>query len=142
MKKPVLVLILVFSACFVKAQSPYMSMSREQLNFELFRANNKINAGMTLTFSGVVVEIAGIVIFSNGLKKMDESEFGTGDLFTSSAKTVGGLVVMAGGLGLMGVGIPFWAVGVSKKKKIDLELIKFSSPGSASAYGIGFKINF
>jgi len=142
MKKSFVFLILIISVIPLEAQSPYSSMSPDQLNFALVKANNKINAGMTLTFAGAVVEIAGIVIFANGLKKMDESEFGTGDLFTSSAKTAGGLVVMAGGLGLLGSGIPIWAVGVSKKKKIDLELIRFKSPGSASAYGAGLKINF
>ncbi len=135
-------MILVISACCLKAQPPYSSMSREQLNFALLKANNKINAGMTLTFTGAVVEIAGIVIFANGLKKMDESEFGTGDLITSSAKTVGGLIAMAGGMGLLGSGIPIWAVGASKKKKIDLEIMKFKTPGEASAYGVGLKIRF
>lgn len=142
MRKPVLVLVLVISVCSIKAQSPYSSMSQDQLNFLLVRANNKINAGMTLTFTGAVVEIAGIVLFANGVKKMDESEVGTGGLLTGTARTVGGLIVMAGGLGLMGSGIPIWAVGASKKKKIDLELIKFRSPGSASAYGVGLRIYF
>jgi hypothetical protein len=39
-------------------------------------------------------------------------------------------------------GIPVWIVGGSKKKKIELELAKFKSPGSASINGVGIKVRF
>lgn len=142
MKLPVFVAILFITLCSLKAQSPYSSMSREQLNLAQEKAKSKINLGITLTFTGVVAEIAGIAVYSKGLKELDESEFGTGEIWSGFGDASAGLIVMFGGLGLMGTGIPFWAVGVSKKKKIDLELIKFRSPGSASAYGVGFKIYF
>jgi hypothetical protein len=50
--------------------------------------------------------------------------------------------VMIGGLGLMAVGIPLWAIGKSKERhiRIDVELVKFK--GLASANGIGLKIRF
>ena len=50
--------------------------------------------------------------------------------------------VMFGGLGLMAVGIPVWAIGKSKERhiKIEAQLIKFK--GLASANGIGLKIKF
>jgi hypothetical protein len=49
---------------------------------------------------------------------------------------------MIGGLGLMAVGIPLWAIGKSKERhiRIDVELVKFK--GLASANGIGLKIRF
>jgi len=49
---------------------------------------------------------------------------------------------MIGGLGLMSVGIPLWAIGKSKERhiRIDAELVKFK--GLASANGIGVKIDF
>src|ERR1035437_143286 len=50
--------------------------------------------------------------------------------------------VMIGGLGLMAVGIPIWAIGKSKERHISIEaeLVKFK--GLASANGIGLKIRF
>jgi hypothetical protein len=50
--------------------------------------------------------------------------------------------VMIGGLGLMAVGIPLWAIGKSKERhiRIDVELVKFK--WLASATGIGVKIRF
>jgi hypothetical protein len=50
--------------------------------------------------------------------------------------------VMIGGLGLMAVGIPIWAIGKAKERhiRIEAELVKFK--GLASANGIGLKIRF
>jgi hypothetical protein len=49
---------------------------------------------------------------------------------------------MIGGLGLMSVGIPLWAIGKSKERhiRIDAELVKFK--GLASANGVGLIIRF
>lgn len=141
MRKFVLVLLLVLGGFSLKAQT-YSSMDQEQLNYLLTRANDRINTGIILTFSGAAVEIAGIVILFRGLKRLDEAELGTGELWTGTGTMLGGYLVMAGGLGLMGSGIPLWAVGANKKTKIELELMRFKPPGSASAYGLGVKIRF
>lgn len=141
MKKVILVLLLVLAGYSLTAQ-PYSSMDQEQLNYLLNRANDRINTGMMLTFAGTAVEIAGIVILFKGFKRMDEAELGTGDLWTGTGTILGGYLVMAGGLGLMGSGIPIWAVGANKKARIELELMRFKPPGSASAYGLGIKIRF
>jgi hypothetical protein len=49
---------------------------------------------------------------------------------------------MFGGLGLITVGIPLWAIGKSKERhiRIDAELVRFK--GLASANGVGLKIRF
>lgn len=133
---------MIFSGYLLEAQGPYSSMSQEQLNFALARANRKINTGTTLTFAGVAVEIAGIVIVAKGWKGLEEAEFGTGELWIGSVRLYYGTIVMAGGLGLMGSGIPIWAVGSAKRKKIEFELMKFNPPGTASAYGVGITIRF
>lgn len=142
MKRSLLFAIMVVIYFSLVAQQPFISMTREQLNLVLAKANDKINAGMTLTFSGIVVEIAGIVILLKGLKELDEAEFGTGELFSGFGRYTGGLILMAGAMGLMGSGIPIWAIGASKKKKIEFELMKYRTNGSASAFGIGIKIRF
>jgi hypothetical protein len=50
--------------------------------------------------------------------------------------------IMVGGLGLMAIGIPLWAIGKSKERhiRIDAQLVRFK--GLASANGIGLKIRF
>lgn len=50
--------------------------------------------------------------------------------------------VMFGGLGVMAVGIPLWAIGTIKERQIrlDAQLVKFN--GTASIYGMGIKIRF
>lgn len=142
MKRFLLLSIIIVLCYSLGAQQPYSSMDQEQLNYLLTRADDRINTGMMLTFAGTVVEIAGIVILFRGLKKLDEAELGTGELWTGTGTLLGGYLVMAGGLGLLGAGIPIWAVGANKKAKIELELMRFKPPGSASAYGLGVKIRF
>ena len=141
MRKFILVLLFIMAGYSLAAQ-PYSSMDQEQLNYLLTRANNRINTGMMLSFAGTAVEIAGIVIVIMGMKRVDEAELGTGDLLTGTGTMLGGYLVMAGGLGLMGSGIPIWIVGSNKKARIELELMRFKPPGSASAYGFGVKIRF
>jgi len=49
---------------------------------------------------------------------------------------------MAFGLVSVGLAIPTWIRGSKRKKAIELELVKFNPPGSASINGIGLKIRF
>lgn len=142
MKRFLLLSIMIVLSYSLGAQEPYSSMNQEQLNFLLTRANDRINTGMMLTFAGTAVEIAGVVIVFRGMKRLDEAELGTGELWTGTGTMLGGYLLMAGGLGLMGSGIPIWAVGANRKAKIELELMRFKPPGSASAYGLGVKIRF
>jgi hypothetical protein len=60
----------------------------------------------------------------------------------SSGGKVAARTLMIGGLGLMAVGIPLWAIGKTKERhlKIEAELVRFK--GIASANGIGLKIRF
>jgi len=47
---------------------------------------------------------------------------------------------MIGGIGIMSVGIPLWAVGKVKQRHIEIALVKFK--GSDLVYGIGLNIRF
>jgi hypothetical protein len=40
------------------------------------------------------------------------------------------------------IGIPVWIAGSNRKKKIEIEKVKFNSPATASIKGIGLKIRF
>jgi hypothetical protein len=140
MKNSICFLLLIFLSLTVKAQ-PYSSLNQDQLNFALKKANDKISTGVTLTLLGVVTGIIGVVTYSKGVKDLglenDYDEFGN-----NAGKAITGLFVTLGGLGLMGAGIPIWATGAHKKNKIELELVRFKSQGSASINGIGLKIRF
>jgi hypothetical protein len=60
----------------------------------------------------------------------------------SSGSKVAARTLIIGGLGLMAVGIPLWAIGKTRERhlKIEAKLVKFE--GFASVNGIGFKISF
>jgi hypothetical protein len=68
--------------------------------------------------------------------------YNEGNKESSGDKVATGRTLMIGGLGLMAVGIPLWAIGKTKERhiKIEAELVKFK--GLASVNGIGLKIRF
>jgi hypothetical protein len=57
-------------------------------------------------------------------------------------KGFAGIGLTLTGIGLVAGGIPTWIVGVVRKKRIKIQLVKFNSPGSASITGVGLKIIF
>jgi uncharacterized membrane protein len=69
MRKLVLVIILVFAVYSVNGQG-YSTMSQEQLNFALEKANKKIGTGSALTILGVITTGAGVALYVNGLTEM------------------------------------------------------------------------
>jgi hypothetical protein len=50
--------------------------------------------------------------------------------------------IMIGGLGIMAVAIPLWAINKSKERHIQIEARLVNFKGLASANGIGFNIRF
>ena len=55
---------------------------------------------------------------------------------------IAGVPILALGIVKVGLAIPTWIKVSNRKKEIELELVKFNFPGSASINGIGFKIRF
>ena len=89
----------------------------------------------------VLTVIGGVALFTgNILYWKTYNDHGNTEPVGDNARTYGH--VMLGGLGLMAVGIPLWAVGKTKERHITIEaqLIKFK--GLASANGIGLRIRF
>ena len=110
-------------------------MSQDQLNFALERAESRLRTGRKLTIFGAVIGIAGFTTFV--------FDKGTGESVDSMVTTAIAEVFITGiGLGMMGAGIPNWISGKNKKSKIEIELVKFKSPGMASINGFGIKIKF
>ena len=110
-------------------------LSKEQLDLALTKAQSKINIGTTLTFVGAAAGIAGIWTYSDGINDIGEGNHGV-------SRAITGLFITVAGVGLIGAGIPTWITGVNKKDKIEIELVKFQSPETASINGIGVKIRF
>ncbi|MGC1390473.1 MAG: hypothetical protein WA816_05505 [Bacteroidales bacterium] len=89
----------------------------------------------------VLIVIGGVTLFTGNIlywKIYNESR----ERESSGGKAGTYRCLMFGGLGLMTVGIPLWAIGKSKERhiRIDAELVRFK--GLASANGVGLKIRF
>ena len=106
------------------------------MNLALKRAKKTASTGIVLTFVGTGVATIGMVMAINeGVK------WTTGENPDENAVSAGTSAMIFGGITAL-IGIPVWIVGASKKHKIQLELVKFNSPGTASIKGIGLKIRF
>ena len=129
MKTLILVLLLAIFTVSVNAQSK----STLVFGNALVKYKKMEITGTVLTVIGGVALFTGNILYWKTYN--DNSE-------PSKDKVNTYRNVMFGGLGLMAVGIPLWAVGKSKERHITIEaeLVKFK--GLASANGIGLKIRF
>jgi hypothetical protein len=138
MKKLILVSLLILFAISATAQQ-YSSFNQEQLNRELQKAKNKFGTGGAFTFIGVVTEIVGTVVYFSGSSAATKN----GDVsFSLTDEELKGMIIMCAGEVVRDVGIALWITGGIKKRRIEFQLAKFKSPGSASINGIGLKIWF
>lgn len=138
MNKYIIVLTLLFSGIPAVAER-YDTMDHGQLNAALKKAKHKIKTGTTLTISGGLTAVLGIILIENS-SKHNQVETYEGTLI--DRKSVAGTFLVLGGAGLTGAGIPTWIAGGVRKRKIELQLVKFNSPGAASIPGINLKIRF
>ena len=130
MKIPVLVLMLSILTVSVEAQSKNTLVFGNAL--VKYKNMQKIGTGMTI--------IGGAALFTGNILYWKAYNNGNTEHSDDKAKTYGN--VMLGGLGLMAVGIPLWAIGKTKERHIIIEadLVRFK--GLASANGVGLKIRF
>jgi hypothetical protein len=91
--------------------------------------------GTVLTIIGGVALFTGNIMYRNIYNDHDKSE-------PPEEKVDMYRFMMYGGVGLMAVGIPLWAVGKAKERhiRIDAGLVRFK--GVASANGVEFRIRF
>jgi hypothetical protein len=140
MKSLILICLLVFLTVMCNAQEntkpKYSELNQDQLNLALKQARNTTTTGKILTFVGLGVATIGIVtVINEGAKwAMDENP-------NENKASTGAYVMIFGGIATW-IGIPVWIVGAKKKNKIEVELVKFNSPGAASINGIGLKVRF
>jgi hypothetical protein len=90
--------------------------------------------GIILTAIGGVALFTGNILYWKVYNNPNEVSPDT------KAKKYGGIVL--GGLGVMAVGIPLWAIGKSNLKHIQIEAQVVRFKGLASASGVGLKIRF
>jgi len=131
MKTSILVLVLSIFTISVNAQS------KNSLVFGdvLLKYRNMERTGTIFTVVGGVALFTGNILYWKSY-----NNHGNTDPSENKVKTYS--YVILGGLGLMAVGIPLWAIGKSRERhiRIEAELVKFK--GFASADGVGIKINF
>jgi hypothetical protein len=120
----------------VKGLKPSRSSNQVQIS-PLDMANKNISTGKTFTIIGAVAFVGGIAAAAYTVNRIDR--VGGSDNLVALGLEFG---LVASGIGALGTGIPKWIKGVNKKKKIELQLVSFKSPGSAPVNGVGFKIWF
>jgi hypothetical protein len=130
MKKLIFVLLLSGFAFSVFAQSKSTMIFGEAI----IKDKRMERIGTILTVVGSGTLFAGNIMYWR--------MYNGGNKESSGDKVATYRTLMIGGLGLMAVGIPLWAIGKTKERhiKIEAELVKFK--GLASVNGIGLKIRF
>ena len=135
-----MILLLISMAISASAQWYYKmygvttldSLTEEQLNLGLQRSLSTTKTGKIMTVVGTGLFVGGYAVAMSSIAA-DEWESGVSQAFT-------GLILMYGGVIAGGVGVAHWIVGASRKKDIQIALVKFK--GSASINGVGITVYF
>lgn len=149
MKTFLVVLLFGFLAINVQAQwysrsygvDSINDLSEVQLNHSLQQAQTNIKTGKILTFTGIGSFALGTVIAASGVNEI------WSDDNNSSEKMAAGSVLILIDMGSTAVGVPFWIVGASRKKKVEIALLRFDSSAITSykqpePIGLSLKIDF
>jgi hypothetical protein len=134
MKKLILVFLLMFFVTSIDAQ-PYNSLNEEQLNLSLDNAKIKIKKGSRATLIGGIAGITGVALLPFSKSRIDvegNSSYG--------ARIAVGYCLIGYSIVSISIGVPKWINGGVKRKKIELELVKFKN--TASINGVGVKVRF
>ena len=92
------------------------------------------------TTGTILTAIGGLAVFTGNILYWKVYNNPNQENPDTKAKKYGDIVL--GGLGVMAVGIPLWAIGKSKLKHIQIEAQVVKFKGLASASGVGLKIRF
>jgi hypothetical protein len=131
MKKLFLILFISGLALSVFAQSKSSMIFGEAV----IKDRRMESIGTVLTIVGSGTLFAGNIMYWRIYNESGIRE-------SSGDKVAAYRTLIIGGLGLMAVGIPLWAIGKTRERhlKIEAKLVKFE--GFASVNGIGLKIRF
>ena len=92
------------------------------------------------TTGTILTAIGGVALFTGNILYWKVYNNPNQENPDAKAKKYGGMIL--GGLGVMAVGIPLWAIGKSNLRHIQIEAQVVKFKGLASASGIGLKIRF
>ena len=144
MKKSIAICLLIFFTVIGYAQvnnKPKLNeLEQDQLNLELTKSLKKIKSAKIWTGVGAGLAITGgVLLIDDANKRHNQTGWLSG---LPSDETGAGALMLAGGIIIEVFAIPTWIIGSNRKKEIEIELVKFNPPGSASINGIGLKIRF
>ena len=147
MKKIITICLLLFFTVTGNAQRNNKKnideLNQDQLNLELTKSLKKIKSAKIWTGVGAGLGITGGIIIYSGTKKYNSEESsGQFHILNFNEGLIAGVPILALGIVTVGLAIPTWMKGSNRKKEIELELVKFNPPGTASINGIGLKIRF
>ena len=150
MKKFLVILIAGLFALNVQAQWYSRSfgvdnindLSQAQLNYALERAQSNVKIGRILTLSGVGAFTLGTFIAASSIVGFID-KWDSNDLDQYIA---GGLLMLLG-MGSTAAGIPIWILGATRKKKVEVALLRFNSSSITNyklpqQFGLSLKVNF
>jgi hypothetical protein len=115
---------------------PYVS----SLNPALAKELKTIKRAKIYTGVGAGLGITGGILLIDDMNKRNNNTGILGNLPTG--ETAAGILILVGGIITEFIAIPIWIINSNKKKRIELEMVKFKSPGSASINGVGIRIRF
>jgi hypothetical protein len=142
MKRTILFLYFTIVISAVNAQwytraygvSSLDSLNKDQLNLSLDRYSNAMKAGQVMTLAGAISLSGGTVLLVSGIIMVsNDNDAGY------FAGTVGYLLAQ-GGFIVTGIGIGKWIIGSSRKKDIEIALVKYRT--TAAAFGFGLSVIF
>lgn len=133
-KSPLIIIACLITVSMHLSAQNYTLTDQQQLQKDLEKASSKARVGIALTGVGLAAAGVGYALYMS-----DE---------TSLGEMMSGFFIMLGGVGMVAGGVPTWITGHVKKKKIELELVKYNNavasyPGSKKpVYGAGLRITF
>ncbi len=142
MKRTILLFLFTVIIFVVNAQwytraygvSSLDSLNQDQLNLSFDRYSNSMEAGKIMTLAGALSLVGGSVLFTIGVSMAANGN--VAGYFSGTA----GYILAQGGFIATGVGIGKWITGSSRKKDIEIALVKYRA--TASAYGLGLSVSF
>jgi hypothetical protein len=142
MKRIILLLLFIIVVSAVNAQwysrsygvSSLDSLNQDQLNLSWDRYSNSMEKGKIMTLAGGISLVAGTVLFISAIYL--SFDFDAAGIFLGTV----GYILVQGGFIATGIGIGKWVVGSSRKKDIEIALLKYRT--TASAYGLGLSVSF
>lgn len=131
MKYSIALLIVLFTASHLRAQQ---DMER------YLKANRMKTTGRTLTFGGGILSIVGISLISSAKYTTTTNAYGYTQTSTTDPQASTGALLLLGGIGCLGAGIPIWAVGAHRAKKHEPKAVSLNL--NVAPAGVGLALRF